>query len=155
MNTPENKLGRRTKLEMTRGFVRSRRVIAGIITVLFCASFVFTSGTSAHNIDVTKARELLRDYARAVRDQSQGKYIHYATKCVAAFPEHNHIARCLVEYQNERDTAAGVYTCKETIEIYFKAHSQTGGYPVYGYFARHTSLEPCGTRAFNGDRLDK
>lgn len=100
-----------------------------------------------NNIDFEKAREVAREYARAIRDQSNGNYLHYSTKCRNAFPDHNHIVKCSVEYQNAKDTAAGVYTCKETIELFMKPNGSPGrrGPDIYDIFANHTSFL-CGSR---------
>ena len=146
MSTQQNNFRRPTRVGVTRGFVLSRRILAGVATVLMGASLVFTSTVFAHNTDLAKAWELTRDYARSVRAESGGKYLHYSTNCVRAFPGHNHIVRCVIEYQNAKDTAARVYTCKETIELKMKAHSQTGGYPVYTIYGQHTSNNKCGSR---------
>jgi hypothetical protein len=96
--------------------------------------------TSAHNIDIAKAREVIRNYARKVRDESGGKYAHYTTSCVAAFPGHNHIASCVVDYTNKADTKAGVYTCREIVEVKLGIHDAGINYTPHG---QHAS-EPCG-----------
>ena len=119
-----------------------RKSLAVIVAIVIGANLVFTWSTSAHNIDLKKARELVRDYARKVRDESGGKYVHYSTKCVAAFPNHNHIARCLVEYRNEADTKKGVYTCQELIEINLPPHD--GNQMGYDLWATHVSFSQCG-----------
>ena len=113
-----------------------------IVAIVIGAHLVFTWSSSAHNIDLKKARELVRDYARKVRDESGGKYVHYSTNCVAAFPNHNHIARCLVEYRNEADTKKGVYTCQELIEINLPPHD--GNRMGYDLWATHVSFSQCG-----------
>ena len=69
-----------------------------IVAMLVAVNFIFTCSTSAHNVDLRKARELARDYARKVRDESGGKYAHYSTNCVAAFPNHNHITQWLLHF---------------------------------------------------------
>lgn len=99
-----------------------RKSLVVMVLILLGASLVGPWSTSAHNIDLKKAREVVREYARKVRDESGGKYIHYSTNCVNAFPNHNHIARCLVEYQNAADSDKGVYTCRELIEIKMSPH---------------------------------
>jgi len=119
-----------------------RRALAGIAVILIGASLIFSGIVSAHNIDLKKARELARDYARKVRDESGGKYAHYSTNCVAAFPNHNHIARCLIEYRNEADTKKGVYTCQELIEINLPPHRD--GRMGYDLWANHVSFSQCG-----------
>src|SRR4029078_9281910 len=115
-----------------------------IVAMLIGVNFVFTCSTSAHNIDLAKAREGIRNYARNVRDQSGGKYAHYSTSCVAAFPGHNHIARCVVDYKNEADTKKGVYTCRELIEVKLAIHDSGINYTPYG---AHVSA-PCGKEKF-------
>ena len=119
-----------------------RKSLGVIVAIVIGANLVFTWSTSAHNIDLKKARELVRDYARKVRDESGGKYVHYSTNCVAAFPNHNHIARCLVEYRNEADTKKGVYTCQELIEINLPPHD--GNQMGYDLWATHVSFSQCG-----------
>jgi len=126
-----------------------RRMLLGIAGLVMCASLIVPSDAFAHNISVAKARETVRNYARGVRDNSNGAYSHYSTNCVAAFPNHNHIARCLVDYQNDADWKKGVYTCRETVEVKMLPHSKSGqeNYELYGY---HTSTNTCGRY-----RLDK
>ena len=118
----------------------SRRSLMIIVSILIGSSLLFTWKASAHNIDLAKAREVIRNYARRVRDESVGKYAHYSTSCVAAFPGHNHIARCLIDYKNEADTKKGVYTCRELIEVKLWAHDAGINYTPRGV---HVS-PPCG-----------
>jgi 3'-phosphoadenosine 5'-phosphosulfate (PAPS) 3'-phosphatase len=136
---------------MKLNFMLRKSILAGIAAMLMGVSLVFTLSASAHNIDLEKAWEQTRNYARLVRKESGGKYLHYATNCVEAFPNHNHIVRCVITYQNERDTAAGVYTCKETIEVYMASHNRSNNSNEdYTLLARHTSNNSCGSR-----RLEK
>jgi hypothetical protein len=130
-----------------------RRVLVLIAILSMGVSFSFTWRTSAHNIDLDKAWELARNYARSVREESNGKYLHYTTNCVKAFPGHNHFVRCVIEFQNAKDTAAGVYTCKESIELYMVPHDYGKGGPVYTIYAKHTSGNTCGARRLNDTRL--
>ncbi|MFL6229075.1 MAG: hypothetical protein ACJ741_09870 [Pyrinomonadaceae bacterium] len=116
------------------------RALAGIVAIVMGASLIFAGNVSAHNIDMNKAREAARNYARQVRDESGGKYTHYSTSCVAAFPGHNHIARCLIDYKNEEDTKKGVYTCRELVEIKLLPHHSGIDYTPRGV---HVST-PCG-----------
>ena len=120
-----------------------------IVVMLIAVNFVFTCSTSAHNIDLAKAREVTRNYARKVRDESGGKYAHYSTSCVAAFPGHNHIARCVVDYKNEADTKKGVYTCRELIEVKLWAHDAGINYTPRGV---HVS-PPCGNVTLDWTRM--
>lgn len=152
MSRQENYFEGREKLGMTNGFVNGRKVLAVLLAVMIGASFVFTAGVSAHNIDLAKARELVRDYARIVRSESNGRYLHYKTTCVRAYPNHNHYVRCVVEYQDAKDTAAGVYTCRESVEVFHSAHSSSGEIS-YELAGRHTSSNRCGgNRIFNTPR---
>jgi hypothetical protein len=119
-----------------------KRVLAGIAVLLMGASLVFTGSASAHNIDQKKAREAAREYAREVRDKSGGRYLHYSTFCYKMFANHNHYVRCEIEYQNAQDKAKGVYTCKESINVYMRAHGNVGeNYTLYG---KHASANACG-----------
>jgi hypothetical protein len=120
-----------------------RGLLSVVAAILMGASLIFSGNVSAHNIDVKKAREAARNYARKVRDESGGRYVHYGTNCVAAFPNHNHIARCLIDYQNEEDTKKGVYTCRELIEIKYPVHTDLTqeNFTMYGY---HASANTCG-----------
>jgi hypothetical protein len=131
---------------MTRGFTLRRRMLAGIAALLMGASLVFTGNTSAHNIDVAKARELAREYARQIRDESGGKYKNYTTRCGAQFPNHNHLVSCTIQYYNEKDKAAGVYTCKEKIQLHMSSHSRSNeDYRIWG---SHLSSQ-CGSRTLS------
>jgi hypothetical protein len=147
----DNSFSRPEMLGMTAGFRLRKRALAGVAAILMGASLVFSPSTSAHNIDLAKAREMARNYARMVRDQSgggvYGKFVHYSTNCVRAFPGHNHIARCLIEYQNEADTKKGVYTCRELIEIKMPPHNgDQVNYELYGF---HASNNQCGRNRLN------
>lgn len=98
------------------------------------------------NIDLDKARDAARNYARQVRDESNGKYLNYSTSCRRMFPGHNHYVRCVIEYQNARDKTADVYTCKESIEIFMQAHNVNPNGPSFTLFAKHSSGNHCGRR---------
>ena len=118
-----------------------RRMLIGIVVLFIGASLLCPRKTSAHNIDLEKAQEMARDYARLIRQQSNGKYLHYSTKCGKAFPGHNHVVRCTIDYQNARDTERGIYTCRETIEIIHKSHNNFSG--DYRFYGNHSSTK-CG-----------
>lgn len=122
-----------------------RRILAGFAAILMGASLVFSGSASAHNIDLAKAREVARDFAMAIRASSDGgyygKYLHYSTNCWRAFPGHNHIVKCTLEYQNAKDTEKGVYTCKESIEVFLQSHKYGESYVMQ---IRHTSMNKCG-----------
>ena len=135
-----NNFSPRQLLGITAGLMLRRRALAGIAVILIGASLIFSGIVSAHNIDLAKAREVTRNYARKVRDDSGGKYAHYSTSCVAAFPGHNHIARCVIDYKNEADTKKGVYTCRELIEVKLWSHENGLNYTPRGV---HVS-PPCG-----------
>ena len=129
-----------------------RKSLVVMVVILMGVGLVGTWGTSAHNIDLKKAREVVREYARKVRDESGGKYIHYSTNCVAAFPNHNHIARCLVDYQNEADAKKGVYTCRELIEIKLWPHHQSQ--ESFVLWGSHGSYNSCGSRRLNNEPMN-
>lgn len=114
-----------------------------MIAAIVLGASVFSMIIFAHNIDLDKAWEMARKYARLVRKQSNGQYLHYNTNCVNAYPGHNHIGRCAVSYQDAKDTKAGVYTCTERVEFYLTAHSRAKqlNYVTYG---RQTSNNSCG-----------
>ena len=148
MSKPESDFPRRERFGMRLGLMLRRRVLAGIAAILMGASFIFSGNVSAHNIDLVKAREVARNYARQVRDESGGKYLHFSTNCVRAFPGHNHIVRCLIDYQNAADAKKGVYTCRELIEIKMKPHNgDEVNFDLYGYHASHNN---CGKFRLNG-----
>lgn len=127
-----------------------RSVILGVIaTVLIGAGLVFSANALAHNIDLEKAWEKARDYARAMRSDPGRTYKHYATDCVEAFPGHNHIVRCTVSYQTPKDKEKGKWTCTERIEVYHEAHGRAGPLGINESFGsdamhiRNTSKKQC------------
>ena len=106
-----------------------RATVSGFFIFLLGASFVFTLSASAHNIDLKKAREIAREYARQVPDESGGRYAHYSTNCVRAFPNHNHYVRCLIDYQSAADTQKGVVHLQGV-------HRSYDGGPRWGHHRR-------------------
>ena len=127
----------------------------GIGVSIMGARLVYPSSAYAHNINLLKAREVIRTYARGVRDQSGGKYLHFSTSCVDAFAgHHSHIVRCRVDYQNAADTEKGVYTCRETIEVKMLPHDSRASGLNYTLYAYHTSSPPCGSRELKGTGLN-
>jgi hypothetical protein len=128
-----------------------RKSLIVVVAILMGTNFVFRWSASAHNIDLKKAREAARDYARMVREQVhgglQGTFVHFSTSCVSAFPGHNHIVRCLIEFQNAADTKKGVYTCREMIEI--KMHPHKGDEVNYDLYLSHASTNTCGPDRLN------
>jgi hypothetical protein len=56
MSTQESNFSRRKGLK--------RSVLVGVAALSMGVSLVFTPSTSAHNIDLPKARELAKEYAR-------------------------------------------------------------------------------------------
>ena len=146
MSKQEQDSSRREKLKMSLSFMLRRRVLAGIAAILIGTSLIFSGNVSAHNIDLKKARELARERARRVRDESGGKYLHYSTSCVKSYPGHNHYVRCRIDYQNEADAEKGVYTCRETIDVFMSAHdggiSGAGNWTLY---TRVVSNNMCGS----------
>jgi len=134
---------------MTVGLTSRIGILAVIATVLMSAGLVFAADALAHNIDLEKAWEKARDYARVKRSDPGRTYKHYATDCVEAFPGHNHIVRCTVSYQNPKDKERGKWTCSERIEVYLEAHGRSGPGGIYERFGsdvmhiRHTSQRQC------------
>jgi hypothetical protein len=148
MSKQKSGFSRHEMSDTMAGFRLRRKVLSGIAAMLMGASLVFTGSAYAHNIDLAKAREVVREYARKVRDESGGKFLHYSTNCVRAFPGgHNHFVRCVIEYQNAKDTAAGVYTCKESVEVYMRPHQEFS--VSYQLYAKHTSAK-CGSHSIDG-----
>ena len=144
MSTQQNNFPRRERVGMIRSFMLRRKLLAGVAAILMGASLVFSGSASAHDVDLKKAREVTREYARSVRAASNGRYLHYSTRCRKLFP---HIVQCEIEYQNAQDTAKGVYTCKEGITVYFRPHSSAGeDYTLYG---KHHSANACGGTFLN------
>lgn len=143
MRKQENDFSRCELSGPATGLMLKKRVLFGIAAMLMGASLVLTWSTSAHNIDLVKAREVARDYARKVRDESGGKYLHYSTSCRKAFPGHNHVVYCTIDYQNATDTEKGVYTCRESIQLFMFAHGSDGqlNFIIYG---SHRSNNICG-----------
>ncbi len=154
MSKQETDFSRRQILRETMCFMLGRSVLTGIIAVLMGASLVFTESVSAHNIDLAKAKVLARDYARKVREESQGKYIRSTWNCVNAFPNHNHYVRCLIQHQTVDDKAAGVYSCKETVELFMAPDDSFKGGPLYRIYAKHTSTNVCGRSRLDGITLE-
>ena len=149
MSTQENRFSHRERLGITVSLMLRRRALAGFAVLLMGASFIFSGNASAHNIVLEKAREVARDFARAIRSQSNGNYIHYTTNCVLAYPNHNHIVRCIIGYQNAKDTAKNLYTCKETIEVYLRPHQRD--LEDFRERIRHTARNKCGPLQGNVD----
>lgn len=125
-----------------------KRVLVLIATVVMVASLVFTLSASAHNIDLPKARELAKEYARSIIKEGRG-YVTYSWRCGKMFPGHNHFVQCEIEYKNAKDKAAGTYTCKEVIQIKFPAHARSNTH-TYSYTMLHTSGNTCGSRKLIG-----
>lgn len=150
MDEQVSKLSRREKTEMTTVGLTPRSGILGVIaTILMGASLVFAANALAHNINLEKAWEKARDYARVKRSDPGRTYKHYATDCVEAFPGHNHVVRCTVFYQTLNDKEKGKWTCKERIEVYHEAHRRTGPGGIFesfgndAMFIRNTSKRQC------------
>lgn len=150
MNKQASKFLRREGSEMMPVGLTPRNGILGVIAaVLTGAVLVFAANALAHNIDLEKAWEKARDYARAKRSDPGRTYKHYATDCVKAFSGHNHVVRCTIFYQNPKDKERGKWTCSERIEVYHEAHGRTGPGGIFERFGndilhiRHTSKRQC------------
>ena len=117
------------------------------IALLLGASFSFSRSVSAHDIDLAGAREIARDYARSVRADSDGKYLHYTTSCYKLFQGHNHYVRCTIEYTDDAHPGGTESAlCREVMDVYFQPH---GNGVRYEYWIRHHD-GPCGKRRLNG-----
>jgi len=115
------------------------------VLALILALGVFCSGMPrvfAHNIDVTKARDKAREYARQKVDDPNRAYQHFTTDCLAAFPGHNHYVRCSIFYFDDGRNQL----CKERIEVFLPAHhtAKWGGTVTdLTYNLKHTSTKEC------------
>jgi hypothetical protein len=131
---------------MTAGYLQRRRIFAGAVVLLMGASVLLES-VAAHNINLAKAQEFARDYAREVREESAGKYLHYTTDCYKLFQGHNHYVRCTIEFTNDEnpgnDKSAA---CREQIDVYLQPHNRG---EVFKYYMKHYS-GPCGTKWLRG-----
>ena len=131
---------------MTAGYLLRRRILAGIAVLIMGASVVLES-VSAHNINLEKAQEFARDYAREVRQESAGKYLHYTTDCINLFKGHNHYARCTIEFtddENPGNTKSAL--CRETVDVYLQPHNRG---EVFKYYMKHYSGQ-CGSKRLRG-----
>lgn len=115
----------------------TQRVFTAVVigaVVMMAVSFAFTLSTSAHNINLARAREKAREYARLVRDDSDGLYTRYRTDC-REFPAgggHHHIVRCVIEFDDEVTikSKSGKHVCRETLEINFSPHNRGVSYQM-------------------------
>jgi hypothetical protein len=132
---------------VTAGCRPRSRVLTVMAVTVMGASLILTSSVFAHNISLKAAREKAREYARSVRDAPGRNYEHYETDCTIAFPGHNHYVRCTLFFQNAEDRKSGKWTCKERIEVYFRAHQDVGlfdeGLWDKTMYLKHTSQKTC------------
>ena len=150
MNKQDNNSSGGEKSDVTAG-LRLASSLRPVVAAILLGAIVFSTNTFAHNIDLDKAWEITRAYARLVRTESKGYYLHYGTNCESAYPGHNHIVRCVVQYQNANDAKTRVWTCTERVEIYYEAHRK--GSMNYIFYYRHTSGNKCGNRVI--DYIDR
>lgn len=124
-----------------------RRIKVKTLVILVLLSSMFWAGVpnvDAHNIDVVKAREKAREYARKKVDDPNRAYQHFSTDCMAAFPDHNHYVRCSILYLDDNRRLL----CKEKIEVYLGEHHKAKGLdfgivqPAELYL-KHTSPKDC------------
>ena len=117
------------------------------LALSICIISAAVPSVNAHTIDVVKAREKAREYARTKRSDPNRNYAHYQTDCVAGFPGHNHVVVCAVSFDTAANRAAGSkeWSCSETIEVYFKPHHKTVTINAGSseMFIRHTSAKEC------------
>ena len=121
---------------------RNRFVRKAAMVIVLASSLLYWTApnVSAHTIDVAKAREKAREYARAKVNDPNRNYKHYQTDCVAAFPNHNHIVTCSIGYDTEANRGNKEFSCKESIEVYLYPHKD---FLVYTLQIRHTSKAEC------------
>jgi hypothetical protein len=146
MSTQENNHSGPEPLGMTAGHMLRRKILAGIAVLLMGAG-PLSESASAHNINLAKAQEFARDYAREVREESGGKYLHYTTDCIKLFQGHNHYVRCTIEFTNDEnpgnDKSAA---CREQIDVYLQAHNRG---EVFKYYIKQYSGQ-CGSKRLRG-----
>lgn len=112
--------------------------------LVICMLWAGVPNVDAHNIDVAKAREKAREYARQKVDDPNRAYQHFSTDCVAAFPDHNHYVRCSILYLDD----SRKLLCKERIEVYLGEHHKAKGLD-FGtvqppeLYLKHTSTKDC------------
>lgn len=147
MSKQDNNFSLRGRCGITVESMLRRRVLAGIAAILMCASLVFTLRASAHNISLANAREMARQYAKSVREESRGKYISSMSDCYTLFPGHNHYVRCEIDYKDEATKNNGRGVCYETIDVYVQSHSSGQSFKKW---MRHTSYQHCGKRRLSG-----
>ncbi len=152
MSIQQNNFPRCERLGMKLNFMLRKSILAGIAVVVMGTSLVFSGSASAHNIDLPKARELAKEYARGIIKEGRG-YINYAWRCKSMFSGHNHYVQCEIEYKTAKDKAAGVYSCKEVIQVILQAHGSSNTHN-YSYLMKHTSGNRCGSRNLQGRLCD-
>ena len=123
-----------------------RRILIGVAALLIGASLVISPSASAHNINLEKAKEKARAYAKSVLDSGKG-YVQSITRCNNAFSGHNHYVRCTIQYEDRASKEVdGVFACTETIEVYFQSHRDGQNFE---YYMKHTSRR-CGNERLTG-----
>ena len=131
---------------MNTCYLLRRRMIAGLTAVLMGAS-VLSGIVSAHDINLAMAQEFARDYARSVREESGGKYLHYTTDCIRLFQGHNHYVRCTIEFTNDENPGGtNSAACREQIDIYLQPHNRG---ETFKYYMKHYSGK-CGAKRLRG-----
>ena len=75
---------------------RFQRFVVMLAAVLFVFGVTAMPTPSYHNIDMVKARDKAREYARKKVDDRNRNYEHFSTDCTPAFEGHNHYARCVI-----------------------------------------------------------
>ncbi len=128
--------------------MRRRNLRLGVAAFFIGGGLVLPVTLSAHNINLEKAQEFARDYARQVRKESNGKYTHYSTDCYRLFEGHNHYVRCLIEYDDDAPKDKSSKLCRETIDVYLQAHNRG---ETFDYYIKHYSGR-CGSKRLNGAR---
>jgi hypothetical protein len=123
---------------------KSTHLLVRATTVIALSLCIIAGGVptvNAHNIDVVKARDKAREYARQKVADPNRAYEHFTTDCLAAFPGHNHIVRCSIFYFDDSRNQL----CKERVEVYVEPHKKTISTNTWSneMFIRPTSAKGC------------
>ena len=123
--------------QQARAFTRTTVVLA----LSLCIMVGGIPSVHAHNIDVAKARDKAREYAKKKVDDPNRSYQHFSTDCLAVFPGHNHIVRCSIFYFDDSRNQL----CKERIEVFVAPHQKTLTTNTFSseLFIRPTSPKGC------------
>ena len=123
-----------------------KRTLGVFVAASIAASLAMAPSASAHNINVPVALGKAQAYAKRVVADPTTPYIRwYATirNCVAAFPGHNHYARCRVSYDTPQSLPTDRYACSEVVEVFHRPGGDTQ-FEQYRYYMQHAANQyPC------------